>query len=78
MRIGVAIFSSRIECARAQDFFVVAFGKDNLLGFSLSLVNHHARDLVGLALAPLELFAVFVNVDGLLSHARFHRGLGHG
>src|SRR5579864_2299916 len=64
--------------AGAQDFFVVPFGKDNLLGIGLGLVNHGARNFVGLAQAALQLSAIGLEVDRFLCDAAAHGGLGDG
>ena len=73
---GDPFFQDRV--AGAQDFFIVAFGKDDVLGFGLGFVNHHARDLMGFTQMTLELVAVCRNVDRLLRHSGVHRCLGHG
>ena len=62
----------------AQDFLVVAFGKYNLLWIRLGLVNHGARDFVGLAQSSLKLGAIGKQIDGLLSHSAAHGGFGYG
>src|SRR5277367_5236321 len=73
---GYLFFQYRL--AGSQDSLVVSLGKDDLPGFSLRLVNHHARDLVGLAQMTLEALAVFGNVNRFLGHSGFDRGLGDG
>src|SRR5208282_5644967 len=73
---GYLLFQDGV--AGAQDFVVVSFGEDDVLGLGLGFVNHHARDLVGFSKTTLELFAVFVNVDRFLGYPGFHRCLGYG
>src|SRR5579864_1462970 len=64
--------------AGAQDFFVVPFGKYDLLGIGLGLVNHSARNFVGLAQAALQLNAIGLEVDRFLCDPAAHGGLGDG
>src|SRR5208337_2208158 len=62
--------------AGAQDFFVFTLGKNNLFGFELRLLNHHAGDLVGFAEPSLQLLPVEFEVDGFLSYAGAHGSFG--
>ena len=62
----------------AQDFVLIALGKDDALGMALRLMDDHAHDLLRLAEPALERFAVLVDVDVALRDAALHGGAGHG
>src|ERR1700733_2389212 len=66
------------DVAGAQDLFVIAFGEDDLLGVHLRLVDHGARDFVGLAEPALELGTVGFEINWFLGDSGAHRGLGDG
>ena len=64
--------------AGTQDFFVIAFGKDYLLGIGLRLVDHGARNFVGLSQSTLKLRTIGLEIDRLLGDSADHGGFGDG
>ncbi len=75
---GIPYFFFDQHAAGTQDLFVVAFGKHNLFRIGLGLVNHGARDFVGLAQSPFELSAIGIEIDRFLGDSAAHGGFGHG
>ena len=53
-----------------------ALGKYDALRRCLGAMNEPARDLVSFAEQALELFAIFVQVDGLLGDSGIHSSFG--
>ena len=74
----MAIFSSISTWQARRIFSCEPSGKHHALGIGLRLVNHDAHQLMRLAQPLLQLLAIFGEVDRILRHAGFHRGLGNG
>ena len=64
--------------AGAQNFFIVPFREDDLLGIALRLVDHAARNFISLAQTPRQLRFIGDEIDRLLSDAAEHSRFGHG
>ena len=62
----------------AQYLILVAFGEDHSLRVALRLVDDHAHDLLRLAEAALQGFAILVGMEPDLGHAGLHRSARHG
>ena len=75
---GIAdlFFDQRV--AGAQDLFVVPLREHDLFGIGLGLVNHGARNFVGLAESALQLRAIGFEIDWLLRYSAAHGSFGDG
>src|ERR1035438_5864083 len=60
---GLTLLALILSCP-FYDLGLFAFGEDHTLGLALGFVDHDPHDFVGPAQAALELFAVFVDIDG--------------
>src|SRR5579872_2061888 len=74
---GMPYFLFHEHMTGAQDFFVVAFGEDNLLGIALRFVDHTAGNFVGLAQTSCQLRFVGDEIDRLLGDTTEHGRFGN-
>src|SRR5271165_981872 len=66
------------DVGSAQDFDFFAFGEHYPFGIALSFVDYDAHDALQMAETALELFPVFVEIDGFARNAGVNGGLGDG